>query len=524
MDLAKQEILLVDISIQESVTRDTQLALEEELARVNGELNRYTCQARKEEYALAIASGILAGMVDALYVGDAPLHGAETEEVRGSINKRVNQFIQRYASERGYKGDGRLKGAITYLEKTFPVAQDNAWSGRDISVNAKNHHLADLAHHPTPLGLFSAILVQFFRVGIFVNRNGEWHLIPLKTSRKEMLEIVIPAVITGFLNWLVLISATAYEEQTDRPLPKSIQQLSHLVASTPMTFEIAKCADNWFGHLVSDMGGSKTTAGGGMGIPGVFLSLLYEIAALPGLNKTGLPEYLTQLYTKQKHDMRHELVVVEGLSKQTIPVLLNEVLVRTGYLVLQLARQAESTSSLKDIDWREVIPIGNRTVDRMMTFSSLTLALADTTDAAVHASLESAGNWIVFSQRFVARYNYVAAGRAAMAIVREAVEDAKETKLLHEKRLLTEASSAFTIERLEAYSAQLEDRLEAFLQEDLEAFLQGFTLMDQGFAKGDSDLVIAGNIVIQKALGRESQFSNQNEFDCLMESDDDFIL
>ena len=41
---------------------------------------------------------------------------------------------------------------------------------------------------------------------------------------------------------------------------------NYTVAMTPALLEIAKCADNWFGHLVSDMGGSKNTAGGGMGM------------------------------------------------------------------------------------------------------------------------------------------------------------------------------------------------------------------------------------------------------------------
>lgn len=49
-------------------------------------------------------------------------------------------------------------------------------------------------------------------------------------------------------------------------------------------------------------------------------------------------------------------------------------------------------------------------------------------------------------------------------------------------------------------------------------------MMDQGFASGDSDPVMRGNVTIQRLLGRESRFTNQEEFDDLMFSDDDFIL
>lgn len=531
-----QEIMLVDISIQQNEVPDTQLALNDDLARINAELDRYTCHAQREEYALAVASGILAGVVDALYVGDTPLLSADTNEAHASVHKWVNNFIEDYAAKKGFVNKGprseRLRNAIDYLEKTFPVAQDNTWSGQNIRVYTGNHHLADLAHHPTPAGLVAAIVVQFFRVGIFVNRDGEWHLLPVETTEEDVLNSIIPAVITGFLNWLVAISTTTYEELTEQEAPEAIKKLAHLMASTPMLIEVAKCADNWFGHLISDVGGSKATAGHGMGVPGIILSMLYETAALPPLNTTGLLEYLNNIYTKDRTDLRQELInlessksqMLESLGKQTIPVILNEVLVRTGFFVLQLARAFSENQPIADINWGNIIPVGNRTVDRMMTVSTMTLTLADTADAAVRASVESAGNWIIFSQRFAARFNFVASGRAAIAIVREASDDAKELQLLHEKRLLTEAKTAFTIEQLEAYKAQLQDRLDAYLQEDLEAFLMGFSIMDQGLQQGDSNLVIAGNVVIQKALGREAQFTSQDEFDALMESDDDFVF
>ena len=530
-----QEIMLVDISIQQGEIPDTQLALEDDLAKINAELDRYTCHAQKEEYALAIASGILAGVVDALFVGEGPSFDADPTEARAHVNRKVNEFIQRCAEREGYTGE-RLAGAIEQMEG-HKVAQDNAFMGADIGVAPVNHHLADLAHHPTPAGLVSAIIVQFLRVGVFVNSKGEWHIVNVdKTAEAKrnaiIFNTIIPAIITGFLNWLVAISTAEHEEQTEQEIPAAVKRLAQLAASAPMIVEVANCANNWFGHLVSDMGGSKSTPGAGMGIPAVFLSLLYEMAAIPPFNETRLPEYLNRLYSKDRIDLRKELAFIEAnsgqikqaLGKQAVPVILNEVLVRAGFFVLQLARAFSENQPIADINWGNIIPIGNRTVDRMMTVSTMTLTLADTADAAVHASLESAGNWIIFSQRFAARFNYVASGRAAIAIVREAADDAKELQLLHEKRLLTEAKTAFTIEQLEAYKAQLQDRLDAYLQEDLEAFLQGIAIMDQGLAQGDSNLVIAGNVIIQKALGREAQFTSQDEFDSLMESDDDFVF
>ncbi len=150
--------------------------------------------------------------------------------------------------------------------------------------------------------------------------------------------------------------------------------------------------------------------------------------------------------------------------------------------------------------------------------------MADTADAAVHAAIESCGNWVLFSGVFVSRFNYVGAGRAAVAIVKEISNEQKEAQLLHEKLILTNAKTVGVIERFSAYRTALEERVSNYLAEDMEAFLTGFDYMKQGMESGDSDLVIKGNVVIQRVLGREPQFTNQKEFDDLMDSDEALIL
>ena len=107
----------------------------------------------------------------------------------------------------------------------------------------------------------------------------------------------------------------------------------------------------------------------------------------------------------------------------------------------------------------------------------------------------------------------------AVAVYREIAAESAETELLYERRLLTEAQTAQAVAQLEAYREQLEARVSEYLAEDLTAFLEGFSAMDQGLQSGDSDSVIRGNVVIQRVLGREPQFTNQQEFDDLMDSD-----
>ncbi len=526
-DLVEEEIVAAEVTCKaESRANSVSIAerpsdaqIDAALAQVNQQLERYTFDGYKADYALGIISGLYAGVIDSVFVGAASFDGLDM----ALSHQQVNNFIQEYAKSRGLGGD-RLKECISDLEQAFKVAQDNVWKGAGIGVSAKNHHLADLAHHPTPVGLLSSVIVQFLRIGTFVNKEGEWHFILVKTEAKDIVETLTPAVITGVLNWLVTLGEKAYQEKNGEEIPKALRGIAHFAASTPMLVEIAKCADNWFGHLVSDMGGSKNTAGGGMGIPGVFVSFLYELASLPILKDSGLPAFVNDLYENQRLDLRHELCLYKELGKQSIPVIFNEIYTRVLFFASRLGLQTAEHKSLNDIDWKNVMPFGNRVIDRMLMVSSMTFTMADTADAAVHAAIESCGNWVLFSGVFVSRFNYVGAGRAAVAIVKEISNEQKEAQLLHEKLILTNAKTVGVIERFSAYRTALEERVSNYLAEDMEAFLTGFDYMKQGMESGDSDLVIKGNVVIQRVLGREPQFTNQKEFDDLMDSDEALVL
>lgn len=527
-DVVRKEVLLADVSFsvqdENAMTMDERIAeltrINAALDSVNDQLDRYTAQVDKKQYAAAVFSGILAGAIDSLFVGELKVTKADID----SSHIQVNKFIQNFADKLGLKRD-RLDATIANLEDAFKVPQDNIWKGADIGVSAKNHHLADLAHHPTPLGLASAIIVQFLRVGIFVNKEGEWHFKFVETTTEDIVSIAVPVFATGVLNWLVALAEKMYQEETEEEVSPFIHKLSHLVASTPIIIEIAKCANNWFGHLVSDMGGSKNKAGKGMGIPGILLSLFYEIAALPGLKDTGLPKYINDLYEKQRFNLRHEIPIYKNLGRQAIPVVMNEVFVRMIAFITMLGDEIESNRATgKQINWKKVVPINNRTVDRMITVASMTFTVADTADAAVRAAIESGANWVLFAGNFVKRFNYVGAGRAAIAIVKEVSNERKETQILHEKLILMRDKTDIMLDVIQDYKEKLEEEISRYLAEDIQEFLAGFDLINAGLSAGDSNLVIKGNVTIQRVLGREPQFTTQDEFDVLMESDEPLIL
>ena len=522
-DIQEEDAVEIEASVVTNVNTEVppeaMAALEKRLEELNQEIDRYTNHTDKFQQVMAIGVGLMTAALD---ISDFKDTTGFANDISLS-HKTVNKFIGQYAKDHGFEGE-RLKDQIAFLEREFKVDQDNAWKGADIGVTAKNHHLADLAHHPTPLGLASAIAIQFLRVGTFVNKDGEWHFCFVETKREDIVAVAIPAIITGTLNWLVAIAEEKYEAESEAEIPHAIHKLSHAIASTPILMEIVKCADNWFGHLVSDMGGSKSTAGEGMGIPGIIMSLLYEMSAMPVFKETGMTAVLNDLYVNQKINLRYELGFSEQFELQSFNIAFNEIMVRLFYLMTSIEYYLIENGSLKGIDWKQVIPIANRSVDRLLAISLMTFNIADTADAAFRAAIESGGNWVVFSGRFVARYNFVGAGRAALAIVKEFSNEKKEAQLIHERMLLMGTKAQIALEQLQIFKLELEERLTTYLAEDIEAFIEGFDYIKEGLALGDSGAVIKGNVIIQRVLGREPQFTNQQEFDDLMESDEALVL
>ena len=508
------EIIAAEVSLNiESKDKKTspmdgqQIDLDNALSKVNLELERYTSHADKADYAFAIASGLCAGIVDSVFVGEFSL-----EKAHEWGSEKTEKFVVRIAKTQGYEGDD-VKGAILFLAENKEHSDSSIKQGFHLAADSNTpdfgggtqHHLRDFAHHASVTGLLFSMLTQFTEKSYGTDTTGRFIVVDVRS--KEFIGKDIPQ---KFLFGTVF----------------------------------------WFFHLVSDVAGSGDLLSEGTGIPGPLLSTAKILAATPlfkdKVNDAGNREFsvlISKLFNGTllghrdengklvplRFDFRTELGILHELGKQSLPVILNEVLVRIFYFIRRFVneiaeKKISSISDLNLIDWNAVKPGGNRTIDRMLTVSTMTFTIADTADAAIRAAVESGGNWVLFSGRFVTRFNYVGAGRAAVAVVKEISNERKEAQLIHEKMILMEAKTATVVEQLEAYKAALEEKVSGFLAEDIEAFMSGFDYMKSGLLANDSDLVITGNVVIQRVLGREPQFTNQEEFDELMDSDIPLIL
>lgn len=107
-------------------------------------------------------------------------------------------------------------------------------------------------------------------------------------------------------------------------------------------------------------------------------------------------------------DLRGELGITIELSKQALPIIANEVIVRTFFLLRRLAGELKhipefNIEAAKTLDWNSIRPAGNPTISRMLLISSSVFTAVDIGEA-------------VISQKYWLAINYPGVGRLAIAI------------------------------------------------------------------------------------------------------------
>lgn len=341
------------------------------LDEYKSEIERLSNNSDNVDYIIAVSSGVIAAIIDSLWVGEFSY-----ERGKAWSNRKVNDTVMKVAKSQGYKGD-RLNGAIKYLEDNFKIPSDNSWKGKGVGITPKSHHLDDLAHHPTIVGLFFSILTQFTKKAYYSNSEGEF----------------IPITITD-----------------------NGELIGHDIAHKFYAGTI-----NWFFHLVSDMSGSNKTSGAGMGIPGPLVSMLKEISGLPLIKNTNLSEFLHKIYTKDRFDLRGELAVLHELGRQAVPVMINEVIVRASYFIRRLYNELKQHNSIRAVNWKKIIPYNNRTINRMLTIATGTFTAVDLLDAGVRSAIKTGGAINpAFWESFILRVNFIGIGRFAIACYSDA--------------------------------------------------------------------------------------------------------
>lgn len=364
---------------------DELYSIEEKFSETLETIKALTPECDKYDYILSASSGALCGIIDIFLVGkpgESPL---------GDITDKW--FADRtvdFAKLCGYEGDkSSLSQAVKFLEKKFKVPYDQSVGGgifRElINLTPSNHHFKSLAHNPTILGLFFSILNQFTNTSGFV-AGGELILLNNSDSNFELQGNNIPSKIFCGI-------------------------------------------ENWIGHLISDISGSSSSKGRGMGIPSPILAWSNDVIAIK--RKLNIPasefdksvnELALKLFEKG-YDVRFQ-------TAQAISVFINEMVVRLFYSIRRLIKYFSSVTKEERslaLLWKSCEPFSNATVKRMLTVAHGTFCLIDVGDATIRGFTTGGGTFNVVE--FFMRLNIVGVGRFTISLYGEAKRGLKSNKV-----------------------------------------------------------------------------------------------
>ncbi len=404
--IIEYEFLPLSSSIDdiEELISEVQASIE----KIDEALERKINHADFIDYSIAAASGIMCGIIDSIFVGEFSIL-----EANKWGDGKVKKFVLSVAQKKGYSGDD-LAGGVEFLEKMAPIAGDKA---TNFFGGGYNHHLRDFTHHPTPVGLFFSFLTQFTGKVYGTDVTGTFASVALSGDD------------------LTLIGKSFSEK-------------------------IVLGITNWFFHMASDMAGSSGSIKEGRygtGLPGPIVSLLKEASALPifkAKNDKGnkkISVWISKLFngtllgshdengkiiSPLKFDLRTEIGIAHELSKQIVPVLINECIVRAFYFIRRLINELSYKEDYEKINIKNVLPFNNRTISRMITIASGSFVIYDVGDAALRAAVASQGNNVTFFSQFLVRINFVGLGRFVIAIGKDLAMGFKTTTLENEKSSL----------------------------------------------------------------------------------------
>lgn len=332
------------------------------------------------DYLISIGSGLLCALLDIVWVGEFRL-----DQGRNIASNQVDTFVVKTAKLLGCKSD-ELQKSVKFLEDKFPIPSDGNTSNFG---GGKQHHLRDFAHHPTIVGLMFSLLTQFTEKSYGTDNSG---------------------------NFLCV----------------DVPDKSKIFIGKDTSTKILYGTFIWFFHLVSDMAGSNNTVGktGGTGIPGPILSFAKELSVLPFFKNMKIKDYSLSVFvsklfngtllaehdengyiikdTLMKLDFRGELGIAIELEQQALPVIANECIVRGFYFIRRFATELKENhicklSDLNTLNWKQIKPMGNMTINRMITLATFVFTTVDV------------GNAIIIEKSWLS-INCVGIGRFAVAL------------------------------------------------------------------------------------------------------------
>ena len=342
-----------DISIDMSKDRSGKYSQKDVDDVVDVEYEEYIPENELPYYGIAMASGLLTGMLSNHVSAEVIEMARETVSDDKNDLKAIRSLIVIAAKFYGCK-DKDFKKAVRYLfvNKSINVI-------RHMPAELENAEFGELSGQPTVAGLVFSILTQYSGVYYYLDKSGE-----IKTKK------VSKGYVIG-------------EEDDEK---------------------IALAVMYWFFYVCAGYVTMGKKAFGELKLPDKLTELVVKVCQgmidnkkIPGSYKEAEQQFDKWL-AKMKDlsrvaDPNRDILAIlkmkmGSINKQLFPVLLNEGLVRASYTLCRVAYEIKNRDimSLEDIfaiDLKEIVPYGNRIISNMCMVASSTFVAANIGPAVV---------------------------------------------------------------------------------------------------------------------------------------------
>lgn len=348
---------------------------------VEAEYDQEVPDSVKTYYAVAAASGVLTGVISVLHLSEEQMKSFEEFK-----EKDWKQLIIKLANIAGYKKSD-YKGASAYLVgRAVRVVNENDKTKKCFTV---------LAEHPTVVGLVFSILRQLSGKDFSLGRNGELKIQELpqyytvgNTSAEK--------IVCAFFYWLFALAVEEAESKRrvidNIGLPKELSKIIKEFANYPFfrnyTIDSLQAEEKFSEWLRETIVGAE----------------LYQENS-----ETGNCNLLVAL-------MREAL----NNADDAFPVLLNECIVRSLYILIRLCHIVEE-KRIQDFDGliavspTELLPDEGRVLSKMCLIASASFVGVNITEALLKALKGKKAKDKKFGEDFFAELNIAGIGRFLFA-------------------------------------------------------------------------------------------------------------
>lgn len=335
------------------------------------EMEKLTSNCDKLDYILSASIGALSSVLDIFF----------RNKFNDKVDVSFDNLVKKIAGLNGWKGEDK-KSAIRFLENLYKIPYDQRGAGDVASeifeLTPKNHHFKSLGHNFSITGLLCSIIDQFNNTSTFVSR-GEVISIKGDLGFELRGNNFLSKVFYGFVNW--------------------------------------------FGHIISDVAGSSSSTGRGMGIPSPFVSWTNDVVVVlskfnikPNEFIIKMNEFSKELYENNKFDLRTQI-------SQGIPVLMTEILIRFMYMIRRMVayfRTIENNFDFSEM-WEKCEPFSNSSVGRMLLVGHSAFSMVNVVGSGILSGFNPA--------KFFINFNIIGSGTLILYLSKEVKNQIKKGKI-----------------------------------------------------------------------------------------------